>query len=73
MKEMKAIDELIAKANELGENSWWETYEVEAKEWKKYGKDRTYVNLHCYSNGKWQKSYKVGWCDNINDTCVFTY
>lgn len=65
LKAAWALAKLVAKANELGENSWWQTYTVKVNNWVKYGKNRTYVEMIGISNGKVQKTYKVGFVDNL--------
>ncbi len=67
-----AIEKGLAVAKEYGENSWWEEYEIYKKEWKNYGKHRMYISFTGISNGRPQKTYKVGWVDMIDGTFVQT-
>lgn len=65
MKAAWAQAKVLNKAAELGENSWYETYEVKSSNWVKYNKNRTYIDMIGISNGRVQKTYKVGYVDNM--------
>lgn len=67
---MNANEMAMAKATELGENSWWESYKIVKNDWVKGRKNRTYYEMHGYSNGKFQKAYKVGYVDNNTDEFI---
>ena len=60
---MTALENGMEIAREYGKRSFYEDYEIHQKEWKNYGKHRIYITLDGISNGKVQKTYKIGWVD----------
>lgn len=69
MKAAWAQAKAMVKANEMGENSIFDHYEIKSNSWCKYGKNRTYIEMvGYYSDGKRSKPYKVGYVDNLTAT-----
>lgn len=59
-----------ASALKMGESSWYEDFRVVKSDWVKNGKNRTYYEMHGYSNGNLQKKYKVGYVNNLTGEFV---
>lgn len=47
---------------------FYDRFEMRCSEWKKYGKDRTYIDAVAIQDGTVVKVYKVGYVDNLTDT-----
>lgn len=50
---------------------FYDRFEMRCSEWKKYGKDRTYIDAVAIQNGDIAKVYKIGYIDNMTDTFHF--
>ena len=70
LKSAWALAKAMNAAEEIGvENGW--NYRVSASDWRKYGKNRTYVSTRIYTNA-WnlKREIKFGYIDNLTGTFV---
>lgn len=65
LKASWSLEKALLSAEETGESSGW-NYKVSANDWRKYGKNRTYVSTRIYTNA-WhlKKEVKIGYVDNL--------
>ena len=70
LKAAWAIAKALMAAEEKGKESGW-NYKAIAKDWVKYGKNRTYVSTRIYTNA-WnlKREYKMGYIDNLTGEYV---
>lgn len=47
--------------------SYYDSYKLDAREWKNYGKHRVYVTVSGYHGDDLQKTYKLAWVDMDNE------
>lgn len=65
LKAAWAVAKLEKKASDLGENSWYDHFEIKSNIWTGYNKSRTYVDMVGYYTSGNSKSYKVGYVNNM--------
>ena len=46
--------------------SYYDSYKLDAREWKNYGKHRVYVTVGGYCGSSLKKTYKLAWVDMDN-------
>ena len=70
MKSAWALAKAMNAAENEGKKSGW-NFRVDANDWAKYGKDRTYVSTRIYTNA-WnlKNEIKLGYIDNMTGTFV---
>lgn len=70
LKAAWALAKAMNKAEEIAANCGWNA-RVNANDWVKYGKNRTYVEVVIYTNA-WnrKRTEKLGYVDNLTGTFV---
>lgn len=58
------IDTLTEKAEKI--MGYYDSYKLDAREWKNYGKHRVYVTVGGYFGDRLKKTYKLAWVDMDN-------
>ena len=58
------IEILTEKAEKI--MSYYDSYKLDAREWKNYGKHRGYVTVGGYCGSSLKKTYKLAWVDMDN-------
>lgn len=61
----ETIETLTVKAEKI--MSYYDSYKLDAREWKNYGKHRVYVTVSGYHGDDLQKTYKLAWVDMDNE------
>lgn len=72
-REYKMIDaheKAMARATEMGERAWYDSFKIVKKDWVKYGKNRTYYEVRFYNADSFRKAFKVGYVDNDTNEWV---
>ena len=60
----ETIEILTEKAEKI--MSYYDSYKLDAREWKNYGKHRVYVTVGGYCGRSLKKTYKLAWVDMDN-------
>lgn len=70
LKAAWALEKALTSAEEIGKESGW-NYRVNANDWIKYGKSRTYISTRIYTNA-WnlKAEKKLGYVDNMTGAFV---
>lgn len=65
LKSAWAIEKAMDTAEKIGKDSDW-NYRAVAKNWVKYGHNRTYISTRIYTNA-WncKKEIRIGYVDNL--------
>lgn len=58
------IETLTEKAEKI--MGYYDSYKLDAREWKNYGKHRVYVTVGGYFGDRLKKTYKLAWVDMDN-------
>lgn len=58
------IEILTEKAEKI--MSYYDSYKLDTREWKNYGKHRVYVTVGGYCGSILKKTYKLAWVDMDN-------
>jgi hypothetical protein len=58
------IEILTEKAEKI--MSYYDSYKLDTREWKNYGKHRVYVTVGGYCGSSLKKTYKLAWVDMDN-------